>query len=330
MRIYVTQPIAESALERLRTVGQVRLNPDPLHIATKDELIAAVREADILFCLLHDTVDAEVVAANPRLRAIASMCITPKDIDVAEATRRSIPVTVIPAPLLNEATADLAFGLLLAVGRRIAEADRFVRTGVVPGGQSRYFEAAGVSGKVLGILGMGGVGRAMARRAQGFSMQLLYHDPRRLSAEEEAALGARWVEFDEVLRASDYVSLHVALTPRTHHLLGERHFALMKRTAYFINTARGAIVDEAALVRALAEGRIAGAGLDVYEHEPHIDPALLAMPNVVLTPHMGSAVSSLREAMANVVVDNIVAIAAGRRPPNCWNPEIYDKTTERA
>jgi glyoxylate reductase len=234
-------------------------------------------------------------------------------------------VTVIPAPLLDDATADLAFGLLLSVGRRIAEADRAVRAGAVIGCQSRHFEAAGVSGRTLGILGAGGVGRAMARRARGFGMTLVYHDPKRLAAADEASLGLAWVPFDEVFSRADYVSVHVNLIPQTRHLVGARELALMKPTAYFVNSARGALVDPAALVRALAEGRIAGAGLDVYEGEPAVDPALRAMPNVVLTPHMGSAVASLREAMANVVADNVVAVATGQRPPNCWNPEIYSE-----
>jgi glyoxylate reductase len=323
--VFITQPVAESALERLRAVAEVRMNPDPLRIVSKPELCAAVRDSDILFCLLHDEIDRNVIAANPGLRAIASMAITPANIDVAEATRRGIPVTVIPAPLLDDATADLAFALILSVGRRVAEADRFVRGGAVLGSQSRYFESGGVSGKVLGILGLGGVGRAVARRARGFSMRLLYHDPRRLPADEEAALRLAWVPFEEVFAASDFVSVHVALTRETRHLIGAREFALMKSSAYLINTARGPIVDEPALIRTLAEGRIAGAGLDVYENEPHIDPALRAMPNVVLTPHMGSAVASLREAMANVAADNIIAIAAGLEAPNCWNAEIYGR-----
>ncbi len=324
-RVYVTQPIAQSALARLRAAAEVAMNDDPLRIPTAAELATAVRDADILLCLLHDEVTAEVVAANPGLRAICSMTITPANIDVAEATRRSIPVTVIPAPLLDDATADLAFGLLLAAGRRIAEADRAARSGLVVGCQSRHFESLGVSGRTLGILGAGGVGRAMARRARAFGMTLLYHDPKRLSAADEAALGLEWVTFDEVFARADYVSVHVSLTPATRHLVGAREFALMKPTAYFVNSARGALVDQGALVRALAEGRIAGAGLDVYEGEPAIDPALRAMPNVVLTPHMGSAVSTLREAMANVVADNVLAVAAGRRPPNCCNPEVYEQ-----
>jgi glyoxylate reductase len=325
-RVYVTQPIAASALERMRAVADVAINDDPLHIPTVAELCAAVHDADVLLCLLHDTVSAEVIAANPALRAIASMAITPANIDVAEATRRGIPVTVIPAPLLDDATADLAFGLLLAVGRRIAEADRAVRAGAVVGCQSRHFEALGVSGRTLGILGMGGVGRAMAKRAAAFGMTLLYHDPRRLAPADEASFGLAWVPFSDVFARADYVSVHVNLSPQTRRLIGAREFALMKSTAYFVNSARGGLVDQDALVRALAEGRIAGAGLDVHENEPEIDPRLSAMPNVALTPHMGSAVAALREAMANVVADNVVAVAEGRRPPNCYNPEVYERT----
>jgi len=329
-RVYVTQPIATSALARVRACADVTINDDPLRIPTPAELAGSVRDADVLLCLLHDDVTGEVIAANPGLRAIASMAITPANIDVAAATRLGIPVTVIPAPLLDDATADLAFGLLLAAGRRIAEADRAVRSGRVVGCQSRHFESAGVSGRTLGILGAGGVGRAMARRARAFGMTLLYHDPKRLAAADEAALGLEWVPFDAVFSRADYVSVHVDLTPNTRHLIGAREFALMRPTAYFVNSARGALVEQGALIRALAEGRIAGAGLDVYEGEPGIDPALRAMPNVVLTPHMGSAVAALREAMANVVADNVLAVLGGERPPNCWNPEIYEQRKTEA
>ncbi|MGC2519849.1 MAG: D-glycerate dehydrogenase [Burkholderiales bacterium] len=326
MRVFITQPVARSAIERLRGAAEVELNPDPLHIMTGEELRAAVRGRDVLFCLLHDAVDRDVIAANPKLRGIASMTITPANIDVAEATARRIPVTVIPAMLLDDPTADLAWALILSVGRRLAEADRLVRAGSVPGSQSNFLESGGVSGKILGILGAGGVGRAVARRARGFAMRALYYDPRRLPPGEEKVLGLEWVPFERVFSDSDFVSVHAALTPQTRHLIGAREFALMKPTGYFVNTARGPIVDEAALIRALAERRIAGAGLDVYEHEPDIDPALRALPNVVLTPHIGSAVSSVREAMANVVVDNILALAQGRRPPNCCNPQVYAAT----
>src|SRR5262245_7977157 len=198
--VYLTQPVAENAIARLREATELSLNADPLHIATKAELIAAVRSSDILFCLLHDVVDRDVIAANPGLKAIASMTITPADIDVAEATRRRIPVTVIPALLLNDATADLAWALVMAAARRLAEGDRLMRSGVFPGSQSRYMVGSGVTGKVLGIVGMGGVGKAMARRATGFAMRVLYYDPTRLPNSEEKALSIAWAPLETLLK----------------------------------------------------------------------------------------------------------------------------------
>ena len=322
-RIFITQPVAASAIERLRAVAEVELNPDSLHIATKSELLEKVPRLDILFCLLHDRVDRDVIAAGTRLRAIASMKITPSDIDVAAATERRIPVTVI-APIVTEATADLHFALLLAVARRVVEGDQLVRAGVFPGAQSAHLLGAWVHGKVIGLIGGGGrIGKAVAKRAQGFSMRTLYWTPRRKPESEEREAGLIYVPYDQLLSESDFVSVHAPLTAETRHLVGERELRLMKPTAFLINTSRGPIVDEKALVRALAERRIAGAGLDVFENEPQVDPALLAMQNVVLTPHLGSAVRELRESMANVVVDNVLAVLEGRRPPNCWNPEIY-------
>lgn len=325
-RVYITQPVAASAIERLRAIADVTLNADPLHIATRAELLQAARDHDVIFCLLHDRIDRDILSAGPRLKMIASTTITPADIDIAAATEKRIPVTTVPSPMLDDATADLAWALLLSVSRRIAEGDRLIRSGIIPGSQSSYLEGGGVSNRTLGILGMGGVGKAAARRAAGFPMTLLYHDPRRLPEAEERALGATWVTFDELLSRSDFVSLHVALRPETRHLLGTREFALMKKTAYFINTARGPIVDEEALIHALEGGMIAGAGLDVYEHEPDIDRRLRALPNVIMTPHVGSAVRELREAMANVAVDNILAVLAGKPAPNCWNASIYANT----
>jgi glyoxylate reductase len=322
-RIFITQPVAESAVQRLRAVADVELNPDSLHIATKDELLTKIPQLDILFCLLHDRVDRDVIAAGTRLRAIASMKITPSDIDVAEATARRIPVTVI-APIVTEATADIHFALLLAVARRVVEGDRLVRAGVFPGAQSAHLLGAWVHGKTIGLIGGGGrIGKAVAKRAQGFSMRTIYWTPRRKPESEERAAGLSYVPYDQLLSESDFVSVHAPLTPETRHLVGERELRLMKPTAFLVNTARGPILDEKALVRALAAKRIAGAGLDVYENEPRVEPALLSMQNVVLTPHLGSAVKELRESMANVVVDNILAVLEGKRPPNCWNPEIY-------
>lgn len=325
-RIYISQPVAASAIRRLQEISDVDWNKDALHIATRQELLQAARDHDVLFCLLHDRIDREIIEANPKLRMIASTTITPADIDIAAATERRIPVTTVPSPLLDDSTADLAWALMLSVARRVAEGDRLIRSGTIPGSQSSYLEGGGVSRKTLGILGMGGVGRAAARRAAGFSMKVIYHDPRRLPEEVERVLGAAWVPFDELFRQADFVSLHVALGPKTRHLVGGREFALMKRTAYFINTARGPIVDEEALIAALQEKRIAGAGVDVYEREPDIDSRLVALQNVVMTPHVGSADRELREAMANVAVDNIIAVLAGKPAPNCWNREIYAAT----
>jgi glyoxylate reductase len=199
-----------------------------------------------------------------------------------------------------------------------------VRAGVFPGSQSNHLIGAGVFGKTIGLVGgRGRIGRAVARRARGFSMRILYCGPRPMDAAEERELGASYVTLDRLLGESDYVSLHQALKPETRHMIGARELALMQPTAFLINTARGAVVDEAALLSALTDGRIAGAGLDVFENEPVVDPALLALPNVVLTPHLGSAAIDVREQMANTVVDNIAAVLAGRVPPNCVNPQVY-------
>ena len=325
MRIFVTQPIAESALQRLRALGEVTVNPDSSRIIPKDKLCAEVARHDLLFSLLHDKVDRDVLAANPKLRAVASMSITPDNIDLTEATARGIPVSVVP-PIVAEATADINFGLMLMVARRMGEAERFVRAGGFPGAQSAHFLGSYVWGKTVGLVGgKGRIGQAVARRARGFSMRVLYSGPRPLPAAEAQALGMEHVPFEELLAQSDFVSLHSPLNPETRHTIDDRALGLMKPTAFLVNTARGPIVDEAALVRALQAGKIAGAGLDVFEHEPRIDPALLAMPNVVAVPHLGSAVGEVREQMANIVVDNIVAVLEGRLPPNCVNPQVLAK-----
>jgi len=320
--IFVTQPIDGAALARLREVGEVELNPDSLHIVTRPELIAALQRAEYLVCLLHDTVDAEAIAAAPRLKLIASMAIVPAGVAVAAATARRIPVTTIP-PLVTEATADLHWALLLAVARRVVEADRALRAGVFPGGQSARFVGADVHGRTLGIVGLGRIGEAVARRAQGFGMRILYTKRRRLDAAAEAALGLTYAGLDDLLRESDFVSIHVTLMPETIHLIGARELSLMRRSAFLVNTARGPIVDEQALVEALRSGTIAGAGLDVFEQEPRVEPGLLGLPNVVLTPHLGSAEAGTRARIAGIVADNVVAVAEGRRPPNVFNPEIY-------
>jgi len=289
-RIFVTQPVFESALARLRAVADVAVNTDARRVLPKDALIAGARSCDILFSLLHDPIDNEVIAANPGLRAITSMSITPDNIDVGAATARRIPVTVVPA-LAVESTADTHFALLLAVARRVVEGDALVRAGVFPGSQSNYLLGAGVHGKTIGLVGgRGRIGRAVAARARGFSMRVLYSGPRPMEKPAEKRLGAIRVPLDRLLAESDFVSLHPALNPQTHHLIGARE--------------------------------IAGAGLDVFENEPHVDKALTRLSNVTLTPHLGSAVHEVREVMANTVVDNILAILAGRRPPDIVNPEV--------
>ena len=321
-RIFVTQPIAKSATDRLRKLGSVKVFPDDSRIMPKPALIKAVKQCDILFCLLHDKIDKDVVTANPKLRHIAAQSISPSNIDVAEATSRKIPVTVVP-PVTTEATADLTLGLMLAVGRRVLEGDRMVRAGKFPGGQSRHLLGAYVWGKTIGLVGGGGlIGKAVARRAQGFGMRVLYWTPRRKPEAEEREAGLTFVELDDLLRQSDFVSLHAPLNAGTRHQIGKRELGLMKKTAFIINTARGPIIDEAAMVRALKSKKIAGAGLDVFEFEPKVHPELKKMKNVVIVPHLGSATVEVREEMANIVVDNIEALLAGRRPPNIVNPEV--------
>ena len=322
-RIFVTQPVSQTALKRLRAVAAVKVFADARRIIPKRTLLKAVRQSDILFCLLHDTIDRAVVTANPQLRLIAAQSITPSNIDVAAATDRRIPVTV-TAPITTEATADLNFGLMLAVARRILEGDRALRAGKFPGGQSAHLMGSYVWGKTIGLIGGGGlIGKAVARRAHGFSMRVLYWTPRRKSESEEREAGLTYVPLEQLLRESDFVSVHSPLNAETRHQIGARELRLMKKTAFLINTARGAIVDEGALVRALQTKQIAGAGLDVFEHEPKVDKRLKAMANVVLTPHLGSATPEVREEMAKIVVDNILAFLEGRKLPNCVNPQVF-------
>ena len=323
-RVFVTQPIAESALKRLRAVADVEVNADSSQVLPKDHLIEGVKRCDILLSLLHDTVDADVLAANPNLKAVSSMNITQDRIDLAAATKLGIPVTNIPA-IVTDATADIAFGLLLSVARNIPLGDKLFRQGIYPGSQSNHLAGAAVSGKTIGLVGCGRIGQAVARRANGFGMTALYSDPNRLPPADEAKHNVSYRSFDDLLRQSDFISLHPQLSPATRHLMSDTQFALMKPTAYIINTSRGPVIDEAALVRALKAQKIAGAGLDVYEHEPQVSRELIAMTNVVLTPHIGSAVLELREGMANVVVDNCIALIEGKPPVSCLNPEVLKK-----
>ncbi|MFL5399166.1 MAG: 2-hydroxyacid dehydrogenase [Myxococcales bacterium] len=321
-RLFVSQPIPASALERLKALADVTVGGDASRILPRPELVEKLRAADVFVHLMHDAVDAQAIAAAPRLKLIASMAIVPATVDIAAATARKIPITTIP-PIVTEATADLHFALLLAAARRVVEADGAVRAGVFPGSQSMHFAGAGVHGKTIGIVGLGRIGRAIARRARGFDMTVLYTKRSRLPEAEERELGATFASLDDLLARSDYLSVSCSLTPQTRHLLGARELRLAKPGAILVNTARGPVVDEAALVAALNEGPLAAAGLDVYEEEPRVHPGLLPLRNVVLLPHLGSAVFELRERMAHVVADNVQAFLEGRRPPNLHNPEIY-------
>ena len=321
-RVLITQPIPATALERLRAVAEVEMGEDSSRIMARAELLERVRRADCLFHLMHDVVDGEVIAAAKGLRGIASMSIVPATVDVAAATARRIPVTTIPA-IVTEATADLHWAILLAAARRLVVAEGALRRGIFPGSQSMHFAGAAVHGKTLGIVGLGRIGRAVARRARGFDMTILYTKRSRLPETEERELGVAYVPLEDLLRRADFVSLNAAFTPETRHLIGRRELSLMKPTAFLINTARGPIVDEAALVEALKAEQIGGAALDVFENEPRVHPGLLALERAVLTPHLGSAVGELREQMAHIVADNLLAIMKGERPPNLYNPEVY-------
>lgn len=322
MRIFVTQPLLGNAVERLRNLGEVTVFPDASRILPRHALLSQVASADVLCCLLQDRVDREVLEAGRSLRLIATGVVVPGNIDMAYATERGIPVTSIPN-IVAETTADLQFGLLLAIARRIVEGDKALRAGVFPGSQSVHFAGGDVGGRTLGSVGLGAIGRAVARRARGFGMKVLYTQRHRLPPAEEQELGATYCPLDDLLRQSDFVTLNAGYHPGTHHLIGSGQLGLMKPESYLINTARGPIVDEAALAEALAEGRIAGAALDVYEKEPEVHPALLGLSNVVLTPHLGSATRSVRERIASIIADNVEAFVAGRRPPNLCNPEVF-------
>jgi glyoxylate reductase len=277
----------------------------------KVELIRRLKGKDALICHIISTVDEEILAAAPGLKAVCNVAVGFNNIDVEACKRRGVVVTNTP-DVLTETTADFAWALLMAAARRVVEADRFARSGQWTRWQWDLLWGNDVYGKTLGIVGFGRIGRAVARRALGFNMRILYHDTVRADAAAERELKATYMEPDALLRESDFVSLHTLLIPQTRHLINERTLRLMKKTAILVNAARGPIVDEAALVRALTEGWIAGAGLDVFEEEPKIHPGLLGLTNVTLAPHIASASLDTRLAMATLAVRNCLAILDGK------------------
>ena len=330
-KIFITQPVDDSALKRLQAVMDVQIHPDASKSILKDDLIKGVRAADYLFCRLGDIVDAEVIAANPDLKLIITMATACANIDIEEATRHKIPVAGRRVPATGfepdsiiEETADMAWTLLMCVARRVNEGNELVREGIFPGGQSPYMLGTKVCEKTLGIVGMGKVGKAMARRATGFNMKILYTDIQRYP-ETESELGIVYTSLEGLLKESDFITLHPLYTPETHHLISAKELSLMKPTAFLINTSRGPVVDQEALIEAVRKKEIAGAALDVFEGEPHptLPEDFVAMKNVVLTPHFGSAVVEKREIMSNSVVDMILDFIKGKRPPTIFNPEIY-------
>jgi glyoxylate reductase len=324
-RILVTQKVPAPAYPLLEAVGDVEANSEEGVIWSYEELLRRSPGHDYIFCLLTDTIDERFLTAcanaQPSLRLLANMAVGFNNIDVASATRLGIAVSNTPG-VLTDTSADLAFGLLMAVARRIPESERFLRAGRYSGWGPLLFCGAEVHHATLGLLGMGRIGKAVARRASGFDMRVLYHNRQRLSPTEEAEYRATYVSLDDLLREADFVSIHAPYNQETHHLIGARELELMKTSAMLINTARGPIVDEKALVRALQTGTIAGAGLDVFEHEPAVEPELLTMENVVLLPHIGSASLQTRALMATMASQNIAAHARGERPPNILNPEV--------
>ncbi|MDP3176398.1 MAG: D-glycerate dehydrogenase [Spirochaetaceae bacterium] len=319
-KVYVTRRIPEAGLELLRLRFEVAMNPEDRPL-TRAELLAAIGDADAVLCLLTDKIDAEAMEAAPKARGFANFAVGYDNIDLVEATRRRLPVSNTP-DVLTDATAEMAWSLLFAAARRVVESDAVMRSGAWKGWGPLQFIGGDVSGKTLGVVGGGRIGQAFALKSAGFAMRVLYADERPSPVLEER-LGALRVPLEKLLAESDFVSLHVPLIPSTRHLIDASALRLMKRTAYLINTARGPVVDEAALVEALRAGIIAGAGLDVYEDEPRVAPGLADLPNVVMTPHTASATVSSRNGMAVKAARNIAAMVGGERAPDCLNPEVY-------
>lgn len=324
MNVLVSQRIFPEGLEVLEQAGLTIDLHDANSPLSKDDLASRVQDADALICLLTDQIDADLLDQASNLKIIANVAVGYNNIDVAAATAKGVMVTNTP-DVLNEATADLAFALLLASARRLTEADRYVRDGEFTGWE--LFQphlGLTVWGKTLGLIGMGRIGQAVARRAKGFNMTVRYHNRSRIDEALEAELGAQYVSLDKLLAQSDFISIHTPLTDETHHLLDAAAFARMKSSAILINTARGPVVDEAALATALSKGQIAGAGLDVFENEPKVHQALLKQhKHVVLAPHIGSATFDTRRDMSVLAAQNVAHALSGRKPPNLVNPDTW-------
>ncbi len=314
-KIFVTRELTEGVMARMAELFDAQLNREDRPL-TRAELEAAVAKADVLVPTITDRIDADLLAkAGPQLKLSANFGVGVDHIDLHAARERKILVTNTPG-VLTEDTADMTMALILSVPRRLGEGEKLIRAGQWDGWKPSGMLGHRINGKTLGIVGMGRIGRAVARRAQGFGIRTIYHNRHRLPEGVEAELGARFVDLDTLFSQSDVVSINCPHTPETHHLVDAQRLAQMRADAYLVNTARGEVVDEDALIKSLVAGRIAGAGLDVYVNEPHVDPRLLKLPNTVLLPHMGSATYEGRAAMGEKVIANIRAWVDGHRPPD--------------
>ena len=326
-KILVTQKVPDPAYPPLEAIGDVEANMEEGNIWPYEELLRRGPGHDYIYSLLTDNIDARFLeacaASTPRFKMVANMAVGFNNIDVETATRLRIAVSNTPG-VLSDTTADLAFALLMATARRIPEAERFLWAGKYTGWGPLLFCGADVHGSTLGLIGAGRIGKLVARRSSGFDMKVLYYDVYRMQPEEEATYHMTYMPMEDVLGQSDFISVHTPYMTSTHHLISERELKMMKPTAILINTARGPIVDEKALVRALQSKTIAAAGLDVFENEPAVEPELLSMENVVLLPHIASASLKTRTLMATMASDNIVAHYKGERPPNIVNPEVLE------
>jgi glyoxylate reductase len=316
-KIFITRRLPEEGLELLKghEIEIYEGDAPP----SREEIIERVREKDALICLLTDKIDAEVMENGKNLKVIANYAVGIDNIDIAEATKRGIFVTNTPG-VLTETVADLAWALMMAIARRIVEGDEFMRQKKFKGWAPMLLLGRDIYGKTLGVVGLGRIGKAFARRASGFSMKILYYSRKR-DEEFEKETGANFVSLKELLEESDFVSLHLPLTKETYHIIGEKELKMMKKTAYLINTSRGKCIDEKALIKALREGWIEGAALDVYENEPEVSDEILSLKNVVLAPHIGSASHETRSGMAVMVAENVLSALNGKIPPQCLNPE---------
>jgi glyoxylate reductase len=321
--ILLTRLIPGPAVDLLKRHFELEINPGDKPIS-RTRMLEAIKDKHGLLCLLTDKIDKEVLEKGRGLRVIANYAVGYDNIDIAAANQKRIAVTNTPG-VLTETTADLTFALILSIARRIVEADRFLRRGRFRGWAPMLMLGADVYGKTLGIIGLGRIGQGVARRARGFGIKIIYHEPKRLTPECERECGAEYRGLDDLLRESDFVTIHCPLNRSTFHLISQEEFFLMRKTAFLINTARGSIIDEQALLKALKKRRIAGAALDVFEKEPRVAPELVKMDNVVLVPHIGSASIETRTRMAMMAAENILAVLVKKqRPPNVVNPMIYD------